>query len=239
MTGLVPAASGDSPLPGTLSTAPPASAAKEQDARRKAAVGDLGLPATLRRPAAHLLAGAYRDELTGALRRVGKEYLVDEVQRARRTGSGLAVAFVDGGDEFVCVLPAGTEATVAAGVDRARQLLGAARPGATFSSGVAALRPGESADGLVRRADEALYAARADAARLDAPSATRIGQPTGARSANTAIGDVGCGNCGGRIPMTNFVWHNDRYATRSADCASCGETTLIRLCTPISFHESS
>lgn len=259
---------------------PPASAAKEQDARRKAAAGELGLPATLRRRAAHLLAGAYRDELTGALtRRVGKEYLADEVQRARRTGSGLAVAFIDvdglkatndalghaagdallvavvkalsassrsydrviryGGDEFVCVLPAGTEATVAAAVDRARQLLSAARPGATFSSGVAALRPGESAEALVRRADEALYAARADAARTDASSATRIGQPPGARPANTAIGDVGCGNCGGRIPMTNFVWHNDRFATRSADCASCGETTVIRLCTPISFHESS
>lgn len=248
--------------------------------RRKPSEADLGLPAALKRRAAQLLASAYRDELTGALtRRVGKEYLAEEVQRARRTGSGLAVAFVDvdglkatndalghaagdallvavvkalsaalrsydrvvryGGDEFVCVLPAGTETAVAAGVDRAKHLLTAAHPGATFSSGVAALLPGETADALVRRADEALYAARADAARLEATSAAAAGQPPSDQPADNATADVGCGYCGGRIPMTHFVLHDDRFVTRSADCASCGETTLIRLSTPLTFNESS
>jgi diguanylate cyclase (GGDEF)-like protein len=256
------------------------SAVNGQGAPSNTAVGDLGLPAALRGRAAHLIANAYRDELTGALmRRAGKEYLADEVQRAQRTGSGLAVAFVDvdglkatndtlghaagdallvavvkalsdslrsydrvvryGGDEFVCVLPAGTATAVTAGVDRARHLLTAEHPGASFSSGVAALRPGESADALVRRADEALYAARADAARLGPASASAVGQPSSDPPSDDAAADIGCGHCGSRIPLTHFVLHNDRFVTRAADCASCGETTLIRLSTPLSFNESS
>jgi len=253
--------------------APTAAAANGRGTRRKPPAADLGLPAALRRRAAQLLASAYRDELTGALtRRVGKEYLAEEVQRARRTGGSLAVAFVDvdglkatndalghaagdallvavvqalsdslrsydrvvryGGDEFVCVLPAGTETAVAAGIDRAKHLLDAAHPGASFSSGVAALLPGASADALVRRADQALYAGRAHAARRAATAAAPGVQPPSDQPAGSATADVGCGHCGGRIPMTHFVLHGDRFATRSADCASCGETTLIRLSTP-------
>lgn len=245
-------------------------------ASKASTAADLGLPAALRRRAARLLASAYRDELTGALtRRVGKEYLADEVQRARRTGSSVAVAFVDvdglkvtndtrghaagdallvavvkalseslrsydrvvryGGDEFICVLPAGDEEAVAAGVDRARRLLAAEHPGASFSSGVAALLPGETADALVRRADEALYAARAAMPGHGPLTAAPVAQLPSAQPTGKVIGDIGCGLCGGRIPLTDFVLHNDAFATRSADCPSCGETTLIRLSTSIAL----
>ena len=254
----------------------PPDAVNGRGTRRASTAADLTSPAAWRRRAAQLLASAYRDELTGALtRRAGKEYLADEVQRAQRTGTSLAVAFVDvdglkatndtlghaagdallvavvkalsgslrsydrviryGGDEFVCVLPAGDADAVARGVDRARDLLTAAHSGASFSSGVAALQPGETADGLVRRADEALYAARRDAARL-ATAAAESAAPPHVRAGTDAGAYLGCGHCGGRIPLGDFVLHDDPYATRSADCAMCGETTLVRLSAPIAFN---
>jgi len=48
--------------------------------------------------------------------------------------------------------------------------------------------------------------------------------------------DLGCGYCGGRIALGDFVLHGDSYATRSADCPTCGETTLVQLSAPIAFH---
>ena len=69
-----------------------------------------------------------------------------------------------GGDEF-CVLLPGMELGGAQGfaerlVTAVRTCEALAQRGVTVSGGVAALTPGEPSDGLLRRADEALYAAK-------------------------------------------------------------------------------
>jgi DNA-directed RNA polymerase subunit RPC12/RpoP len=43
---------------------------------------------------------------------------------------------------------------------------------------------------------------------------------------------VACGECGGRIPIAEFTWAGDTRMTRFADCARCGETTVIKLARP-------
>lgn len=67
-----------------------------------------------------------------------------------------------GGEEFVIVLPdAGADAAVGA-AERVRCAIeaGGRDPRVTISIGVAQLMPGESAEGLLRRADAALYVAK-------------------------------------------------------------------------------
>ncbi|WP_139173764.1 putative bifunctional diguanylate cyclase/phosphodiesterase [Geodermatophilus telluris] len=62
-----------------------------------------------------------------------------------------------GGDEFALLLATGSSARALAGVEAVR----AALPGCGFSAGVAVRADGESAADLLRRADAALYAAKA------------------------------------------------------------------------------
>ncbi|MDE2401109.1 MAG: GGDEF domain-containing protein [Burkholderiales bacterium] len=75
-----------------------------------------------------------------------------------------------GGEEFVIVMPATDPSQLATlGLDRLRANLaqadlsshGTAMPRLRFSAGVAAWRPGETTEQLVRRADAALYQAKA------------------------------------------------------------------------------
>jgi diguanylate cyclase (GGDEF)-like protein len=141
-----------------------------------------------------------------------------------------------GGDEFVCVLPGGDAEVATAGIDRARRQLATNYPGASFSIGVADLLPGESPNELVRRADAALYAARAAESRC-APRTAGVGSsrtPTAANARSSST-DIGCGVCGARIPLTDFVLLDDARATRWADCAGCGETTIIRLASALAL----
>jgi diguanylate cyclase (GGDEF)-like protein len=63
-----------------------------------------------------------------------------------------------GGEEFAVLLPRCEPAEAVAILDRLRPELG---EGQTFSAGLAEWRPGEDPDALVRRADEALYDAKA------------------------------------------------------------------------------
>lgn len=65
-----------------------------------------------------------------------------------------------GGEEFMLLLPGADLDTAAAIVERLRQALQSAPPGCTFSGGLAAPRPGECVEALLRRADAALYAAK-------------------------------------------------------------------------------
>ncbi len=147
------------------------------------------------------LQAAHLDELTGAYRReMGRLTMTHEIERARRSGAPLVVAFVDvdglkgvndrdghaagdrvlqsvvhamrarlrpfdpivryGGDEFVCGL-GGADLTEA---ERRFDLIGIAieaDAGVGISVGLAELEPGDTADGLTQRADEAMLAARA------------------------------------------------------------------------------
>ena len=63
-----------------------------------------------------------------------------------------------GGEEFVAVLPG---ADIAGGAHTAERLRTAMPSGTTVSAGVAAWRPGEDCHALLRRADAALYEAKA------------------------------------------------------------------------------
>jgi diguanylate cyclase (GGDEF)-like protein len=63
-----------------------------------------------------------------------------------------------GGEEFVAVLPGADGPGAALTADRLRAAM---PPGATCSAGVAAWRPGDDGHALLRRADEALYRAKA------------------------------------------------------------------------------
>lgn len=88
---------------------------------------------------------------------------------AARLGKG-AVAGRHGGEEFLMVMPGLLLQQAAAAVDQARaqlarQVIRRATDGASlghisFSAGVAARRPADCADGLVDRADAALFAAK-------------------------------------------------------------------------------
>jgi diguanylate cyclase (GGDEF)-like protein len=68
-----------------------------------------------------------------------------------------------GGEELIVLLPASLEEAVQT-AERLRQAVACARPAGlplTVSLGVACARPGETLEGLVARADQALYAAKA------------------------------------------------------------------------------
>lgn len=196
---------------------------------------DRRLAAEDRRRAAHYLAAAYRDDMTGALnRRPGREQMQALFDRARRDASALTFVFVDvdglklvndslghdrgdallaavgsalrlslrsydlvvryGGDEFVCALPGATADAAQESLARVRSTLDGLVPGATVSAGWAELRPGDTIDNAIRRADAALYKSR----RSDRPSPclSPVPSPSGATSAA-----VVCGSCGSiRLP---------------------------------------
>ena len=141
------------------------------------------------------------DALTGALdRRAGIEALGFEIERCRRHGEPLVVAFVDvdglkhvndtcghsagdellaevaaalatslrsydlvfrfGGDEFVCCVD---DADLLAASERfagVKARLAAGCPGASVSVGLAQLRPNDTPDSIIARADAAMYASR-------------------------------------------------------------------------------
>lgn len=84
----------------------------------------------------------------------------------RSIRAGVDAAFRYGGDEFVLLLP-GLGLRQADGVvRRVRHALQAqVTPAVTFSVGAAALRPGDTPDSILRRADARMYAAKKKAQR--------------------------------------------------------------------------
>jgi diguanylate cyclase (GGDEF)-like protein len=128
-----------------------------------------------------------------------------------------------GGDEFVCALPGGTAAVARESLVRVRAALDRMAPGATVSAGYAEVMPDETLGDVIRRADTDLYRAR----RLRHTSA-----PLGAvgdREHGVRSTSVACGECGGRIALSDFVLELTARMTRAADCAGCGATTVIQL----------
>ncbi len=89
---------------------------------------------------------------------------------ARRTAGDKAFAGRHGGEEFVVALPGMALGEAAAAIDNARAILarqvlrrsddGASLGHISFSAGVAMLRPDDSSDSLIDRADAALYTAK-------------------------------------------------------------------------------
>jgi diguanylate cyclase (GGDEF)-like protein len=130
-----------------------------------------------------------------------------------------------GGDEFVCALPGGTAQAAAERLECVRVALDELVAGATISAGCAELRPTDTLDAVIRRADTDLYRGRLgrhpSAGRRLSAAATPPPAPDGA--------SVACGACGGRVPLTEFVVELSARMTRSADCPNCGATSLIQL----------
>jgi diguanylate cyclase (GGDEF)-like protein len=71
------------------------------------------------------------------------------------------VVFRYGGDEFVCVLPGAKPSLAEPIFDSIKRTFGESRHGRAFTAGIAELRPSDTAEDLVARADEALYETRA------------------------------------------------------------------------------
>jgi diguanylate cyclase (GGDEF)-like protein len=135
-----------------------------------------------------------------------------------------------GGDEFVCALPGGTEATASASIDRTRRTLAGLMPGATLSAGHAQLQAGDTLDDVIRRADADLYRRRSETVdRFNGARSRHVVDATDHRPLHPFEPSLACGGCGERIPLTEFALQDDTVAVRSADCAACGETTLIHL----------
>jgi diguanylate cyclase (GGDEF)-like protein len=77
------------------------------------------------------------------------------------------VVFRYGGDEFVCVLP-GAKLSLAEPIfDSIKRTFSESSLGRAFTVGLAELRPDDTPEGLVARADEALYATRARLGHYD------------------------------------------------------------------------
>lgn len=72
-----------------------------------------------------------------------------------------------GGDEFVCALPHIGAAQAENRMQHVAAVLRAACPGTSLSSGFAVLQPGQSADDVVRTADQDMYARRGTARAVD------------------------------------------------------------------------
>jgi diguanylate cyclase (GGDEF)-like protein len=94
----------------------------------------------------------------------GDRVLTETVGALRSRLRKLDLLFRSGGEEFVVLLPETDAAGAALLGDALRGAVTAISPGAgrpvTLSAGVAALLPGEDADGWLRRADRALYEAK-------------------------------------------------------------------------------
>jgi diguanylate cyclase (GGDEF)-like protein len=134
-----------------------------------------------------------------------------------------------GGDEFVCALPGAADGVAAAAAARARQLLQEAVNGATFSAGHALLRPGESLDDVIRRADVDLYRRREQVRRdLAAGGITVLSDRPRANSVGL-VPTVECAACGSGIPLREFGKVGSAAAGRMAACPRCGARTEIRL----------
>jgi diguanylate cyclase (GGDEF)-like protein len=173
--------------------------------RRHAAM-DRDHAAIDRRAARAELERAHTDDLTGAYRRgAGQAALEHELGRARRTGEGLVMAYVDvdglkatndrdghaagdarlkdvvavmrsklrsyepivryGGDEFVCSVAGVDLAAVQVRFQEIGVVLGSSAHPGSLSVGLAEMRPDDTLDDLVRRADDALVVARGSPGR--------------------------------------------------------------------------
>jgi diguanylate cyclase (GGDEF)-like protein len=130
-----------------------------------------------------------------------------------------------GGDEFVCALPGSALETAVAALARARQLLDAMVPGATFSAGRALLRADDTLEDVVRRADSDLYRRRSQTRRDHTPQHTRTGNVAG------LLPTLACAACGADIPVTAFS-RRDATSGPSAVCGRCTQVTVVRLETP-------
>ena len=130
-----------------------------------------------------------------------------------------------GGDEFVCALPGASAGDADECLARIRSALAQSTPGATVSAGLAELRPSDTLDDVIHRADLDLY-------RQRGPRTPALGRRLRALPSTPDAGQqpsVACGVCGERILLTDFTLAMDAARTRSADCRGCGTTTLIQL----------
>ena len=155
----------------------------------------------------------------------GDELLAAVGTALRSTLRSYDVVVRYGGDEFVCALPGGTAEVAEESLARARSALSRLVPGATISAGFAELRPTDTIDDAIHRADTELYRRR----RLGQPSAGRRPSAALAPPAGLQSSSVACGGCGGRVALADFVVELTARMTRSADCSECGATTLIQL----------
>jgi diguanylate cyclase (GGDEF)-like protein len=155
----------------------------------------------------------------------GDELLAAVGTALRSTLRSYDVVVRYGGDEFVCALPGGTAEVAEESLARARLALSQLVPGSTISAGFAELRPADTIDDVIHRADTELYRGR----RLGQPSVGRRLSAVLAPPAGLQSSSVACGGCGGRVAMADFVVELTARMTRSADCAECGATTLIQL----------
>ena len=128
-----------------------------------------------------------------------------------------------GGDEFVCAIEGVSREEAITVIDRMRETLGELIPGASVSAGCAQVAAGDSLDDLIGRADADLYGLR------HRRRATDRGATSDAADDAGHSGSVACGACGGRIDLQDFVLVGGKNVTRVADCAACGETTMISL----------
>jgi diguanylate cyclase (GGDEF)-like protein len=130
-----------------------------------------------------------------------------------------------GGDEFICALPGGTTKTAEERLARVRSALDKLLPGATVSAGCAQLRPAETIDDVIRRADADLYSRR----RLEPAGTERRPMAVPGLVHRNQHSSVACGACGARVPLDEFVLELTVRMARSADCPECGATTVIQL----------
>jgi diguanylate cyclase (GGDEF)-like protein len=130
-----------------------------------------------------------------------------------------------GGDEFVCALPGATAEVAQARLARVRSTLARLVAGASVSAGYAEAQAADTLDDVVRRADADLYRSRGLGLRptTGRPSAVR------ALSGHPHRPSVACGACGDRVVLADFVMELTDRMTRSADCPTCGATTVIQL----------
>lgn len=190
---------------------------------------DRRLAAEDRRQAARYLSAAYRDETTGALnRRPGREQMQALLELLAAVGTALRSSLRSydlvvryGGDEFVCALPGGTAEVARDSLARVRSAIDRLISGATISAGCADHRASDTLDDVIRRADTDLYQER----RLGRRSVRlTLTQPRDQQRPS-----VGCGACGGRVALSDFVLELTVRMTRKADCPDCGATTMIQL----------